>query len=84
MNKDMIRMRCDRILLEKQENISSILNMRIQGVYQKHEDTLGSQIDYNLLTAFTSDLLTAYSGVVSDVMVRIIQEVLSDDLEEMA
>lgn len=79
MNKDIIRMKCDRILLEKQPMFSQVLTNRIQNVYRKHENTLGSQIDYSLLTQFTSELLTAYSGVISEIMVQIIQEVLSND-----
>lgn len=79
MNKDLIRAKCDRILIDKQPFFSKILNNRIQKVYQTHADTLGSQIDYDLLTKFTSELLTAYSGVISEIMVQVIQEVLSDD-----
>lgn len=84
MNNDLIRMKCDRILLEKQPAFSMILNQRIQKIYEKYADTLGSQLDYMLFTAFMSEILTAYSGVISEIMVQIIQEVLSgDDLEEL-
>ena len=84
MNNDLIRMKCDRILLEKQPAFSMILNQRIQKIYEKYADTLGSQLDYMLFTAFMSDILTSYSGVISEIMVQIIQEVLSgDDLEEL-
>lgn len=79
MNKDIIHMKCDRILIEKQSELSSLLNHRIQNVYQKHKDSLGKEIDYTLLTDFTSDLLTAYNSVISEVMVRLIQEVLSEE-----
>lgn len=79
MNKDLIRIKCDRILLEKQPAFSKILNQRIQKIYDKYDEALGSQIDYMLLTAFMSEILTSYSGVISNIMVQIIQEVLSDD-----
>lgn len=79
MNKDLIRMRCDRVLIESQPALSKILNNRIQKVYEKHEDALSMQLDYDLLTNFTNDVLIAFSGVISEVMVRIIQEVLSED-----
>lgn len=79
MNKDIIRMKCDRILLEKQPVFSRLLNERIQKVYREHADTLGSQIDYEMLTSFTSSLLTAYSGVVNEIVLQLIQETLSDD-----
>lgn len=84
MNNDLIRMKCDRILLEKQPAFSKILNQRIQKIYEKYADTLGSHPDYMLLTSFMSEILTSYSGVISEIMVQIIQEVLSgDDLEEL-
>lgn len=79
MNKDLIRMKCDRVLLDKQPAFSQILNNRIQKVYEKHADSLGSQINYEFLTDFTSNLLSAYSGVISEIMVLLIQEVLSDE-----
>lgn len=79
MNKDIIRMKCDRILLEKQPVFSQLLNNRIQKVYEKHAGILGSQIDYEIFTAFISSLLSTYSGVMSEIMVQLIQEVLSDD-----
>lgn len=40
MNKDLIRIKWDRILVEKQPAMSKILNNRIQKVYGKHKDTL--------------------------------------------
>lgn len=79
MNRDIIRTKCDRVLVDKQANFSRILNNRVQAIYQKYADTLGSQIDYMLLTGFTSELLTAYTGVFSEILVQIIQEVLSDE-----
>lgn len=79
MNKDLIRMKCDRVLVEKQPALSKILNNRIQKVYEKHKDALSTQFDYKLLTDFTSELLSVYSGVISEVMVCVIQEVLSED-----
>lgn len=83
MNEDLIRIKCDNVLLEKQPVFSQILNQRIQKVYEKYADTLGSHIDYMLFTAFMSEILTSYSGVMGEIMVQIIQEVLSDDdLEE--
>ncbi len=82
MNKNLIRMKCDRILLEKQPAFSRILNQRIQKIYEKYADSLGSQIDYILLTAFMSEILTSYSGVMREIMVQTIQEVLSDDDSE--
>lgn len=83
MNKDLIRIKCDDVLLEKQPVFSQILNQRIQKVYEKYADTLGSHKDYMLFTAFMSEILTSYSGVISEIMVQIIQEVLSDgDFEE--
>lgn len=83
MNKDLIRTKCERVLLEKSPVFSKVLNQRIQKIYIKYATTLGSQADYMLFTAFMSDILTSYSGVISEIMVQIIQEVLSDDdLEE--
>lgn len=79
MNKDIIRAKCDRILLDQRPQFNKLLNNRIQKIYQKHENAIGQTVDFELLSHFTSDLLTAYSGVVSEIMVRIIQEVLSDD-----
>lgn len=79
MNKDIIRAKCDRILLDQRPQFNELLNNRIQKVYQKHENAIGQTVDFELLSHFTSDLLTAYSGVISEIMVRIIQEVLSDD-----
>lgn len=40
MNKDFIRIKWNRILVEKQSALSKILNNRIQTVYGKHKDTL--------------------------------------------
>lgn len=82
MDKQLIRIKCEKILLEKRAGISEVLNTRIQKVYQKHAEQLGEQIDYELLTSFTSDLLMAFSGVVSEVMVQLFQELLSDDISE--
>lgn len=79
MNKDLIRMKCDRIVVQKSPIFSELLNNRIQKIYQKHENTLGTQIDYMLFTDFMSEVLSAYSGVISEVMIEIIQEVLCDD-----
>lgn len=79
MNKDIVRMKCDRILQGKQPQFSKLLNNRIAKVYQEHENAIGATVDFKLLTHFTDNLLTAYSGVVSEIMVEIIQEVLSDD-----
>lgn len=81
MNKDLIRAKCDSVLLEKRPVFSQILNQRIQKVYEKYADTLGIHIDYMLFTAFMSEILTSYSGVVSEIMVQIIQEIFSDDEE---
>lgn len=80
MDKSIIRMKCDRILLDKQLVFSQILNNRIQQVYEHHADTLGAKINYSLLTDFTSEILTAYTGAISEIMVEIIQEVLSDNV----
>lgn len=79
MDKELIRMKCDRILVQKSPVFNEILNNRIQKIYEKHKDTLGTQIDYMLFTSFMSETLSAYSGVISEIMVEIIQEVLSDD-----
>ena len=83
MNNDLIRIKCDNVLLEKQPVFSQILNQRIQKIYEKYADTLGNNIDYMLFTAFMSEILTSYSGVMGEIMVQIIQDVFSDDdLEE--
>lgn len=79
MNKDIIRTKCDRILVQKSPVFSKILNDRVQKVYEKHKDTLGTQLDYMLFTGFMSEILSAYSGVINEIMVEIIQEVLADD-----
>lgn len=79
MDKAYIRTKCDRILLDKQSAFGKILNDRIQQVYKHHVNALGTQINYEFLTDFTSELLSAYTGVISEVMVGLIQEVLSDD-----
>ena len=79
MNKDIIRMKCDRILMQKSPVFSKILNNRIQTIYEKHKATLGTQIDYMLFTGFMSEILSVYSGVISEIMVEIIQEVFADD-----
>lgn len=79
MDKEIIRVKCDKVLIDKQHSFSQILNNRIQKVYIKHSDAIGQKLDYELLTDFTSDILTAYTGVISEAMVDIIQEVLSDD-----
>ena len=79
MNREVIKARCDRVLLEKTPAFSKVLNARIQRVYKAHEESLGSEIDYKLLTDFTSALLTAFSGVMAEVMVQTLSELLSDD-----
>lgn len=79
MDKDIIRMKCDRVLVQKSPAFTMVLNNRIQKVYEKHKDVLGTQIDYTLFTDFMSELLSAYSGVISEIMVETIQEVLADD-----
>lgn len=82
MNKQLVRSKCEKVLLENQSSISKVLNNRIQKVYQNHAEQLGEQIDYELLTSFTSELLSAFSGVVSEVMVQLFQELLSDEIFE--
>lgn len=79
MGKIDIRIKCDRILLNKQSEYGKLLNNRIQKVYEHHLNAIGTQVNYEFLTDFTSELLSAYTGVISEVMVNIIQEVLSDD-----
>lgn len=79
MDKEIIRVKCDRVLIDKKLLFSQILNNRLQKVYINHSDAIGQKLDYELLTDFTSDILTAFTGVISEVMVDIIQEVLSDD-----
>jgi len=83
MNKDVIRGKCDRIMLEKREWITKILNARMNKVFDKYSESMGDLIDYDLLTDFVSEILTAFSGVVSEVMVQSISEVLAaDDLSD--
>lgn len=36
MSKDLIRMKCDRIVVQKSPIFSELLNNRIQKIYQKH------------------------------------------------
>lgn len=79
MEKEIIRARCEKIFLEKNLAFSEIMTSRIHKVYAKHAEAIGSEIDYSLLTDFTSDLLSAYSGVISEILILLIQEVLADD-----
>ena len=79
LNREIIKSKCDRVLIEQKPVFDQILQNRICVVFDKHKEALGKDIDYALLTGYTADIITAFSGAVSEIMVRILQEVLSDE-----
>ena len=81
MNKDLVKAKCDKVLMSKQSDFSKLLRSRIQRIYDKYEDSIAQYIDYALFTDFISETLSSFTGVVSEAVAETIADVLSEDEE---